>query len=510
MSMDSPTQDQLSHSHPQTLQPVAAEKRISALDILRAFALIGILFMNIEWFSRPILMLGLNDPELSGIDHAIAWLVRCFVEGKFYKLFALLFGMGVAVMLLQAQAKNRPFTGWFVRRMLVLYVLGLLHMFLLWQGDILHDYAIAGLIMLGIIYLLGSERFKAYNNPKSILKIALWWISIPMLLATLAGIGFSVIFDRQALTEQWAESQEIRALVGELELQKNTKTETQLSTLSAQPQAELELSPQEIQAQQADKQTTGANQTEDKNIEFPLTLQQQAQEIYDQEQQQIQEGQQEALALGQGSYWDAVAFRIKTAWVWLFFSPVFALSILVPIFLLGYWLVITGAIKDHANHPILFSYMAKIGLGVGLVFNVSALMILDQPSVEHNIALQSVAHVLFNLGQYFMAAGYLGAIIRLLDSPKWQNLLLKLAPMGRMALTNYLMHSIILTSVFYGYAGGMYGEIARAPQILLVLAIIAVQIPLSSWWLKHYQFGPFEWVWRSLSYQARQPFRVAT
>jgi uncharacterized protein len=84
----------------------------------------------------------------------------------------------------------------------------------------------------------------------------------------------------------------------------------------------------------------------------------------------------------------------------------------------------------------------------------------------------------------------------------------KLVPMGRMALTNYIMHSIILSSVFYGYAGGLYGEISRAPQMLIAVAILLIQIPLSSWWLKHFQFGPLEWLWRSLTYKTRQPFRV--
>jgi uncharacterized protein len=60
-------------------------------------------------------------------------------------------------------------------------------------------------------------------------------------------------------------------------------------------------------------------------------------------------------------------------------------------------------------------------------------------------------------------------------------MLAKLVPMGRMALTNYIMHSIILSSVFYGYAGGLYGEISRAPPMLIVFAIVAIQIPLSSW-----------------------------
>ncbi|MFQ3199279.1 MAG: hypothetical protein ACI81A_003013, partial [Paraglaciecola sp.] len=100
---------------PSPLIPVAPDQRINALDILRGFALIGILLMNIEWFGRPISSLGAIDVDLSGLDHAVGWLIRCFVEGKFYKLFALLFGMGFAVMLTQAMGKDRPFGAWLSR-----------------------------------------------------------------------------------------------------------------------------------------------------------------------------------------------------------------------------------------------------------------------------------------------------------------------------------------------------------------------------------------------------------
>ena len=98
--------------------------------------------------------------------------------------------------------------------------------------------------------------------------------------------------------------------------------------------------------------------------------------------------------------------------------------------------------------------------------------------------------------------------MRLLTHEKWQKRLAVFAPMGRMALTNYIMHSIVLTSIFYGYAGGYFGEISRAPQMLLVLAIIIFQLLFSRWWLSSYAFGPLEWLWRCLSYKKLQPMRI--
>ena len=201
----------------ETLVPTPSLNRIDALDILRGFALMGILLMNIEWFSRPISEFGSFSTEMSRLDHAVSWLIRCFVEGKFYKLFALLFGMGFAVMLTRALAAGRPFAAWFSRRMLVLFVLGMLHMIFLWEGDILHDYAFAGFCMLALVSLFRTKRFEKYNNPRSFLKIALWWLCMPLLLAAVAGIGFSSGIDRQGLTEMWQENLHIRTLVQELE-----------------------------------------------------------------------------------------------------------------------------------------------------------------------------------------------------------------------------------------------------------------------------------------------------
>jgi uncharacterized protein len=494
---------------PPPLTPVAPDQRINALDILRGFALIGILLMNIEWFGRPISDLGGFNAELTGLDHGVGWLIRCFVEGKFYKLFALLFGMGFAVMLTQAMGKDRPFGAWFSRRMFVLFIFGILHMVFVWQGDILHDYAFAGLLMLGFIYLLRKKRFEKFNNPRSILKLALWWLSIPMLLASLVGIGFGTFFDRQSVSEQWQESQDMRALVLQLETEA-AETQTLSSIESVEPTEDTSevSSDDELNTEiaQAEYGTDEDEIIESEDIE--PTPQEQAQEIFESEQEKAQDGADEIAALKDGSYWQATVFRAEASIMWLMLTPMFALTVLLPIFLLGYWLVVSGAIKNHAQHPKLFGYMARIGLGVGLFVTVGGLVTLGHPAVEHIMPIQAAANVLFAGGQFFMAAGYLGLLIRLLDSPKWHNMLAKLAPMGRMALTNYIMHSIILSSVFYGYAGGLYGEISRAPQMLIVFAIVAIQIPLSSWWLKHYQFGPLEWLWRSLTYKKWQPFRV--
>ena len=78
---------------------------------------------------------------------------------------------------------------------------------------------------------------------------------------------------------------------------------------------------------------------------------------------------------------------------------------------------------------------------------------------------------------------------------------------GRLALTNYLLHSVILTTVFYGYGLGLYGEVPRFWQMGFVVAVVGLQLVLSPWWLARYRFGPVEWFGRSLTYWQRQPMR---
>ena len=192
----------------------------------------------------------------------------------------------------------------------------------------------------------------------------------------------------------------------------------------------------------------------------------------------------------------------------LMFTLPFSFTVLLPIFILGYWLVSSGIMQNYQQHSSAFKIMAYIGLGLGTVLEVGGLLVLQHPVSSQIMLLQTVGEALFYIGQFVMAAGYFGLIMRLLCHIKWQKFLAIFTPLGRMALSNYLMHSVILTTIFYGYAGGYFGEISRAPQMLIVLAIVIFQLLFSRWWLNNYAFGPLEWLWRCLSYKKRQSMRI--
>jgi uncharacterized protein len=96
----------------------------------------------------------------------------------------------------------------------------------------------------------------------------------------------------------------------------------------------------------------------------------------------------------------------------------------------------------------------------------------------------------------------------LLDHPVWSGRLSVFAPVGRMALTNYLSQTVVMLLIFYPYGGGLIGTTGPAAGLAIALAVFAVQMAWSRVWLMHFQFGPLEWVWRSLTYGARPPMRI--
>ena len=135
------------------LAPVAENQRIDALDVVRGFALLGIFLMNIEFFNRTFASFDEGMPRgLTGINWVASWFIAYFVQGKFWTIFSLLFGMGFAVMMVRAEQAGREFKKVYLRRVLALAVFGAAHFILLWEGDILFSYAVAALMLMVVLY----------------------------------------------------------------------------------------------------------------------------------------------------------------------------------------------------------------------------------------------------------------------------------------------------------------------------------------------------------------------
>jgi uncharacterized protein len=116
--------------------------------------------------------------------------------------------------------------------------------------------------------------------------------------------------------------------------------------------------------------------------------------------------------------------------------------------------------------------------------------------------------VLETAGNLALSFFYASAIILVARRPVWKARLAPLAAVGRAALSNYLLPSIICTTIFYSYGLRLFGKVGPAAGLALSIAIYLLQLPLSVWWLRHFRLGPMEWVWRSLTYARLQPMRV--
>ena len=128
---------------------------------------------------------------------------------------------------------------------------------------------------------------------------------------------------------------------------------------------------------------------------------------------------------------------------------------------------------------------------------------------DRNPNSASPQYLLSLAGQTFgapaLALFYMTSLTLLAERVTWRPRLAPLCPVGRMALTNYLLQSIICTTIFYGYGLALYGRIGVAAGIVLAMTIYLLQVLFSRWWLHHFRYGPMEWLWRTLTYGHRQP-----
>lgn len=161
-------------SNKQTDAPVAPGERIVSLDILRGFAVLGILIMNIQSYAMPgaAYFNPLAYGDLTGLNKWVWILSHIFADQKFMTLFSILFGAGIILMTGKVESKGRRSAGLHYRRTLWLLVIGLMHAYLLWHGDILVAYALCALV----VFLF--RRF----SPKKLLIIGLITISVSSLI----------------------------------------------------------------------------------------------------------------------------------------------------------------------------------------------------------------------------------------------------------------------------------------------------------------------------------------
>ena len=391
--------------HP-PIGPTQPHERIAALDILRGFALLGILIVNMPGFGTPWSLWQTGREWFPAPwDRAAEWLVEVACTGKFNAIFSFLFGVGFTLQLERAAARGVPYVRRYLRRLAILLAFGVAHGLLIWNGDVLHIYAVLG---VGLMLLRRA--------PTGLL-LAL------IVFLTLAPIAHEV---------------------GRLARHEGPRH------------------PPSFWAARVEE---------------------------------------EARVYSRGTYPEMVMERIKEFRIWIGEGEElwFAASV-GGTMLLGLVAGRRRIFRDlPAHRPLarrLLIWCGGLGLACALAFAVGDLFVdHDRPTL-----LGLATYLAYELNRPLLSLAYISAVALLSLRPAWRGRLEPLASVGRLPLTNYLMQSVLCTTIFYAYGLGLYGKVGPAAGVGLALAIYAVQVAYSHWWVAHFRFGPLEWLWRALTY----------
>lgn len=400
------------------LSPVESKGRIASLDILRGVAVLGILIMNIQSFAMPSsAYLNPTSFERLGGNDLIVWLgSHVFADQKFMTIFSMLFGASLIMLSQKAQKEQLRSTDLQHKRFFYLGIIGLVHAYLIWAGDILFSYAVCGFLVFN------------FRNRRSTLQIRAGIIFLLIGSAISLTIGYTVPL--------WE--------AGEYEATK----------------ADIWLPTSETIARQIEYYTSSWERQ--MLVRVPEAF-----------------GMQTNIFVFESFWRVSGCMLIGMA---LYKRRVFKL-------------------KQSSKY-----YMKMVAYGFGLGLPLVAVGTLLDFNYDWDFRLSFFYFSQFNYwGSVLMALGYIGLIMLLCKRSTSSFLAKKMADVGRMALSNYLIQSIICSFIFYGHGLALFGDLDRSAQAVLVLGIWTFQIFFSALWLNFFKFGPFEWIWRSLTYGKTQP-----
>ncbi len=401
------------------ITPISDAQRIISLDVLRGFALLGILTMNIGLYAMPAATYFAPTVygSLSGIDGWVWRITHVFADMKFMAIFSMLFGAGIVLMSERIESRGRSSKGVHYRRMAWLAVFGILHAHLLWHGDILYWYAICGMV----VYLFRKLP------PRWLIVWGLVGITITSVI--MIGSGLS--------TPYWP------------------------SEMLEYVKADLKPSARAI-----------ANE----------------------------------IAVYQGGWLEQMQKRVPKALemetgtlvVWAFWRISGLMLLGMALFKLG----VLCAARSKAFYSTFIALALVIGIPVVLY------------GIRYNFAIDWAAPQFFFIGTQYnywasilVSLGWVSLVMLWCQSDLLGPLKRALAAVGRTAFSNYILQTVICTTIFYGHGFGLFGQIDRTGQAAIMIFIWVFQLALSSLWLQHFRYGPLEWLWRSLTYWERQPFR---
>lgn len=423
--------------------PVSQGERISSLDTLRGFALLGILLMNIVGFGLP---LSYENPTVAGWGGEAnfnAWAIpNVLAEGTMRGMFSMLFGASIVLLVGRMERAGAGITAADVhfRRMLWMMLFGFIHWaLLLWYGEILFAYSICGILLF------------AFRNMAPRLQIGLGVALLFIAAISSANSYYNVLEMRDAALEAQAE-------------------QDSGATLSKEQQATLE-------------------KWKEKTEEFNPP----------------QELIEEVIAAHRGTYLNAVEAQFPASfhfqWVTL---PWWLLFDMVPFMLIGMGLLGTGVLSAQRSTRF---YLAMLvgGYGIGIPLNLFELNALVAGGFDAVAATKSSQT--YELSRFAMVIGHAGLLLTIIRLGLLQWLQRVLAAVGQMALTNYIAQTVICTALFYGFGFDLFDRLQRYELFYVVAGVWLAEMIWSPLWLRHFRFGPIEWLWRTLTYGTNQPMR---
>ncbi|WP_428151101.1 DUF418 domain-containing protein [Brevundimonas sp.] len=390
------------------LAPTGAKDRIFQLDVLRGWAILGILAVNAIAFAWPFEVMMSEAPPpgaTSPADLIGLWVVDVFFHDKFRTLFSMLFGVSIFLVGGEKTDEARGVLLW--RRLLWLGLFGILHGVVLWYGDILFHYAYCGLLMM----LMRSWSARR-----------LLWV----------GGGVTLLWALIAAVAAWGMANLPAEVVAQME--------------AGRPPSSPELIA-------------------------------------------------EAVATYRAGWPGGLLENIKVWATFQLMASPFLIPVTVPLMMLGLGLFKSGYL--HGRAP-LWTYVLVILIGGA---NLAALAIWGWQDTMAGEADSTRGLAAAAGGMAFLITLFYASVLILLVRFGLRPLVAWLAPVGRMAFTNYLTQTLIMVTLYYGPWGPMWmGEHGPARMWMVVGAVWAAQIVWSPLWLSVFSMGPFEWVWRCLTY----------
>ncbi|GAA4816705.1 DUF418 domain-containing protein [Litoribaculum gwangyangense] len=400
------------------IAPIQKANRIDYLDILRGLAIFFIFTANIPFFSG--IWFFPNDSSLRELnlptDEVFDFIMYALVDGKFYSIFSLLFGIGCVIQYNNLTSHGKAFAPFFRKRMFWLLVIGLIHLFLLWPGDILTLYAFLGFLL--IWFVNKSNKTLLFTATILILFPIINWIFVH-----LTGIFYPGYF--------YQKSNEIYQYFG-------------------MPLTEF----------------NGNLQPDFSSFLLNTNL-------------------SDYFKMGLGNGFVRIARILDEGREFKVFG----------VFLIGIWAG-RNILKDNLlDNSEFLKKVFIIGLVVGLPMNLIRTYLEFYTETSETYLYNIIAYA---LGTVPLALGYAAGIALLCK--KNVSFLNWFKPIGKMALTNYLLQTIISITLFYGIGFNFVGKFGFTIVMGIAVIIFALQIILSRFWLNHFKYGPMEWLWRKLTY----------